>query len=91
MLKPVQFLKPRNVNGPLYQAGDIAGFMPELAAELIADGSVRELASGKVPPAPQPEPAKPETLGTLSGFPQATSEERQAARAKKPGGLWKKA
>ncbi len=88
MLKPVQFIKPRSVNGPLYQAGDVAGFMPELAAQLVAEGSVVDLGAE---PAPSPmaaePPAKTEELGTFSGFPEKTAEERQAARAgKKPGG-----
>ncbi len=90
MLKPVQFIKPRNVNGPLYQVGDVAGFMPELAAQLIAEGSAREPnASGDVLPAgPVAEtPKAPEAVGTFSGYPHATADERQAARAgKKPGG-----
>jgi hypothetical protein len=42
MRKPVQFLRPRNVNGPLYQTGEIAGFAPDLADALIADGSAKE-------------------------------------------------
>jgi len=83
MLKPVQFLKPRNVAGPFYQAGDVAGFMPELVAQLVADGTACELEVGGIPVLPRPPaetaPAEPEKVGTFSGFPYATAEERQAA------------
>jgi len=87
MLKPVRFLKPCNINGPLYQVGDIAGFMPELAAQLVADGTaIEHLPGGQ--PAAAPAAAEPSTepVGTFSGYPQATAEGRQALRGKKPGG-----
>lgn len=89
MLKPVQFVKSCNVNGPLYQAGDIAGFMPELAMQLIAEGSARELhVGGTASAGPVAEtPKASEVAGTFSGYPHASAEERQAARAgKKPAG-----
>jgi len=87
MLKPVQFLKPRNVNGPLYQPGDIAGFMPELAAQLIADGTaVEHLPGGQPAATPATPDSSTEVIGALSGYPQASSEDRHALRGKKPGG-----